>query len=400
MSEDLNLYDYQQQKVDEFPERHALIWDTGTGKTRTAIGLANKANEDTLVICPKSVRQTWTRRMSKFADTEYTIMTKEEFRADWKDLPDFPAVIVDEAHFFFGTTSQMMKSLRYYFRRHDTTYRWLLTGTPYRSDPMDVYIMASHLGHNMDYDKFRQRFFEKQWFGRNTVWQPKDDIEDEIAELVNRFGSIRKKEQAEENVHEVEYIEPTDEQQEAIEDVDDVEAIVRFTKEHQICGGVLAGDEYNEDQMFETNKMERLNTLTADMDKMIVVCRYRQEVEMIADGVMMDNVYTMTGDTDNRQELLDNVQDEDSYVLVVSAALSEGWELPECNNMIFWSLDFQLKNYIQMQGRIDRVSHETSNYYLHLLTDGTIDEGVYESMQAKKDFHVAIYAKDNGYSQT
>jgi len=393
MSEDLNLYDYQQQKVDEFPERHALIWDTGTGKTRTAIGLANKADEDTLVICPKSVRQTWNRRMDKFADTEYEIMTKEEFRADWKDLPDFPAVIVDEAHFFFGTTSQMMKSLRYYFRRHDTTYRWLLTGTPYRSDPMDVYIMASHLGHNMDYDKFRERFFEKQWFGRNTVWQPKDDIEDDIAELVNRFGSIRKKEQTEENVHEVEYIEPTEEQKQAIEDVNDVEAIVRFTKEHQICGGVLAGDEYNEDQTFATKKMERLNTLTAYMDKMIVVCRYRQEVEMIADGVIMDNVYTMTGDTDNRQELLDDVQDDDSYVLVVSAALSEGWELPECNNMIFWSLDFQLKNYIQMQGRIDRVSHETSNYYLHLLTDGTIDEGVYESMKDKEDFHIAIYAQ-------
>jgi len=190
-------------------------------------------------------------------------------------------------------------------------------------------------------------------------------------------------------------VEKTDEQVAELEDIDDVEAIVRFTKEHQICGGVLVGDEYNEDKMIETNKMQRLNMLTADMDKMVVVCRYRLEIEKIKENVMVDNVYTMTGDTDNRQELLDEIQEKDSYVLVVSAALSEGWELPECNNMIFWSLDFQLKNYIQMQGRIDRVSHESSNYYLHLLTADSIDEGVYGSMKDKEDFHIAIYARQN-----
>lgn len=398
MSDDLNLYKHQKEAVEKFPKRHAWIWDTGTGKTRMSIGLANKADEDTLVICPKSVRETWSRRLEKFADVEYKLMTKEEFRAGWKDLQDYPAVIVDEAHFFFGTQSKMMKSLRYYFRRHDTEYRWLLTGTPYRSDPMDVYIMASHLGHNMDYDAFRERFFEKQWYGRNTVWQPKDDIEKDVADLVSDFGSILEKEQTEENIYETEFVEMTDEQEDRLDDIDDVEAIVRFTKEHQICGGVVVGDEYTDDESIRTNKMQRLNKLTADMDKMVVVCRYRLELEKIAENVMADNVYVMNGDTDNRQELLDEVQEKDSYVLVVSAALSEGWELPECNNMIFWSLDFQLKNYIQMQGRIDRVSHESSNYYLHLLTDGTIDEGVYESMKNKEDFLISIYQKSNKVS--
>jgi len=398
----MKLWKHQQKIVDRFPSKHVLVWDTGTGKTRAAIALSNKAEEKTLVICPKSLRKNWVRKLeehSTLAHNDTRVMTKEEFRSDWKDLPDYPAVIVDEAHYFFGTTSQMMKSLRYYFKRHDTQYRWLLTATPYRSNPMDVYILATHLGKNIDYDRFRERFFEKHWYGRNQVWQPKEDIEKDIAAIVKRLGSVVRKEDCvdiPDHSHEVEYFEETKTQKRHREDLDDIEAIVKFTKEHQICGGTMKGDEYDrEDEYISTNKLDRLQSLANEVDQMIVVCRYNLELEMIQEKLIHDDVYLLNGQTDNRQEMIDEIQEKDSYVLLVNAALSEGWELPKCNTMIFWSLDFQLKNYIQMQGRIDRNNHLESNHYLHFLTADTIDEGVYESMKAKEDFHVQIYAKEN-----
>lgn len=401
----MELYEHQQKIVDRFPSRHVLVWSTGTGKTRAAIALSNKADVRTLIICPKSLAKNWKRKMEELSTLSHTsegsvahkVMTKEEFRRDWKDVDEYPAVIVDEAHYFFGTTSQMMKSLRHYFKRHDTKYRWLLTATPYRSNPMDIYIMASHLGQGIDYDRFRERFFEKHWYGRNQVWQPKDDIEDDIASIVKRLGSIVKKEDCidiPDHVHEVEYMEETKPQKERREKIKDVEAIVKFTKEHQIAGGSLKGNEYVEAETFKTEKLDRLYQLTSEIDKMIVVCRYNLELERLKEDLVEDNVYVLNGATENRQEMIDEIQNKDRYVLLVNAAMSEGWELPECDTMIFWSLDFQLKNYIQMMGRIDRINHLSKNLYLHLVTSGTIDESVYESMKAKEDFQIAIYSKE------
>jgi SNF2 family DNA or RNA helicase len=61
--------------------------------------------------------------------------------------------------------------------------------------------------------------------------------------------------------------------------------------------------------------------------------------------------------------------------------------------MVFYSLDFSLKNYIQMCGRIHRIGQTKKCVYVNFIVSGTIDGDVYKSIKNKEDFQIQIYKK-------
>ncbi len=394
----LNLYKHQQDLVDKFPRRHALIWGTGSGKSLAAIELSRKTRRDTLIIVPKSLKRKWEEDL-KFYKFGATILTKEEFKKLSPNLEEYPCVVVDEAHYFFSQKSQMMKSLKAYFKKWDTPYRYLLSATPYRSSPMDIFIMSNLLGKPMSYPVFFDRFFYKIRMGRREIPVVRAGIEPEIAKLVKALGSTVKLEDCvdvPEQTFEVEYFDLTPEQKAAMKNVPDVLPIVRFTKYHQICGGTLKGDEYTESQSFMAHKKDRLLELVQSNDRVIVVCRYNYEIKVLQDLLRVysnHDISVINGEVagGERHKILEKFNKTNKYVLLVNAACSEGWELPECPLMVFYSLDFSLKNYIQILGRVLRINKLKKNVYVHLVVKGTIDEEVYKSMMKKEDFHIQIY---------
>lgn len=395
----MKLFAHQQQIVDEFPKRSVLVWSTGTGKSLAAIELAKKAYQPTLFIVPKSLKTKWTEDMP--SEFPYKIMTKEEFKKEWDKLTVFPCVIVDEAHYFFGTKSQMMKSLKGYFKKWNTPYRYLLTATPYRSTPMDIFIMADLLGKPLNYPIFFRKFFYEIQMGFRRIPRVRAGIEPEIAKIVKRLGSVVSLDECvdmPDQVYETEYFSLTKEQQTAMDRVMDILPIVRYTKYHQIAGGTLKGNEYENSQVFPSDKRDRLVELAEQNDKMIVVCRYNNEIEILGEilaneGQTDHTIAYINGSVEGtkRHGILKILQKTRKYILLVNAACSEGWELPDCPLMIFYSLDFSLKNYIQMQGRIQRINNIKRNTYIHFVVKGTIDEEVYKSMMRKEDFHLALY---------
>jgi len=144
---------------------------------------------------------------------------------------------------------------------------------------------------------------------------------------------------------------------------------------------------------FPAHKRDRLIELARANKRMIVVCRYNEEIAALAD-LFIGKSYIINGSVPakERQEILDKLEKEEEYVLIVNAAISEGWELQSCRLMVFYSYDFSLKNYIQMQGRIRRINNLQKNVYLSLICKNTIDEEVYKNIVEKKmDFHIAIY---------
>jgi superfamily II DNA or RNA helicase len=394
----MKLFKHQQDIVDQFPQRHALVWETGTGKSLAAIALAKKTKCVPLIIVPKALKSNWRATVAREKLTALVI-TKEEFRRDWNKLGKYDTVVVDEAHYFFGTKSDMKKSLQKYLLKHSVKYRYFLTATPYRSTPMDIYVMALLLGQPMNYPEFFRRFFIEIRMGMRYIPQPRKGIEGEIAGIVKRLGSIVRLDECAdvpEQTFEVEYFELTNEQKKAISELVVFLPIVRYTKVHSICGGTLRGDEYNEPQEFKADKMDRLKELVASNPRVIVVCRYNHEIEILSK--MFENSRVINGEVagDDRHEILKSLQKSDNYVLIVNAACSEGWQLPGCPLMVFYSLDFSLKNFLQMKGRILRIDALKKNTYIFLVVKETIDEDIYNCITVKKmDFHVEIYKKEN-----
>lgn len=404
----MKLFAHQQKFLDQNPDKHALIWGTGSGKSLTALEWALLKRCPVLIICPKGLKTQWQNTLvswDKIDAPSILILTKEEFKRQVKHLPSYPAVIVDEAHYFFGMKSALSKALHAYFKTHNTPHRLFLTATPYRSSPWDVYRLMELLGHKSipSWFMFQNQFFYKVSMGGRMIPMPKKNMDRELTDYIRLVGSVVRLEDCIDvppQIFDVEYFSLTKTQSKAIKEAYDPLPIVRFTKIHQICGGTLKGDEYSPSQVFESDKMDRLLDIVDTHDKMIVVCRYNNEIDILSDRLRQKGTHlvkSINGDVpgEERQAILELLRMSPKYVLLVNAACSEGWELSDCPLMVFYSYSFSLLNYVQMLGRIQRINNIKKNTYLSLIVKGTIDEDIYKTIVDKKmDFHLSIYSQN------
>ena len=395
----MKLWKHQQDLVDLAPDKHLLAFECGTGKTFTALELAKKSKY-TLVICPKSLKEQWKEQMPE----KMHILTKEEFKKHVDKIPPFDCLIIDEAHFFFGMTgarkmSGMLKALGEYINKHNPQKIYLLTATPYMSTPWNIFAAAKILGHKWKSKDFKEHFFDLVNMGmRWPVPVVKKGIEKDIADLVNKIGTTVKMEDCfdvPEQVFQTEYFDLTAEQKKAIKNLDE-EGIARWTKTHQICGGTLKSDGYSEDTFYKSNKLNRLLELAQEHKKLVVVCRYNNEIDYIAKKLSTKSdipIIKITGQTKERGKFIKMAEAYEQAIIIVNAACSEGYELPSFPIMVFYSYDFSLKNFIQMKGRILRANKLKKNVYLSLVVKNSIDSDVFECIQKKIDFDISIYNK-------
>jgi superfamily II DNA or RNA helicase len=85
---------------------------------------------------------------------------------------------------------------------------------------------------------------------------------------------------------------------------------------------------------------------------------------------------------------------EPQCIVLINAMASEGYQLPSFRVVVFASLDFSYKNYIQACGRNNRIDNPQRNVYITLVVKGGVDEDVYKSILKKQDFSLAIYNQD------
>ena len=138
--------------------------------------------------------------------------------------------------------------------------------------------------------------------------------------------------------------------------------------------------------------MDRIVQLAQEHKKLIIVCRYNYEIDILKKRLKGD-CEILRGDTKCRHEVVKRSEKKDKCIILIQAQCSEGYELPSFPVMVYYSYDFSLKNYIQMNGRILRANKLKKNVYISLVVKDTIDNDVFKCIQTKKDFDVAIYDK-------
>jgi superfamily II DNA or RNA helicase len=394
----MELYSHQQKLLELNPKRYGIFWQGGLGKTIMALELAKKNNSRVLIVCPKLIKLTWQREVANYPMLEHKIVSKEEFRRDWDTYPKYDTICFDESH-FVSHNSQMTKALAKYIKRHNPTYRYLLTGTPY-SDPFSIYYQAQHLGYNWSYNSFKNTFYQFVPMGNRVIPIVRKGIEGQIKNLINTIGETLAMEDVfdiPEQLFKTEYFNLTTEQKREIKKIDESETvhIARWTKIYQLTGGTLKGDEYTKDIFVKSEKLERLIELINENDKIIVVCRFNNEIEYIKKQLteLKKPVFVINGaiKVEDKRKTIDEMAKIDQYCTLVNAMCSEGWEAPNCPLMVFYSIAFDLKNYLQMQWRIHRANHLKNNLYISLVVADTIDEDVFKTLNNKMDFHIELY---------
>lgn len=396
MLADMELFKHQQDFLTQNPARHLLLFETGTGKTLTSIlwAVQNMADERTLVICPKMLVENWKRNCDVHGNERFTVISKEQFKKYKNDIPAYRCVIIDEVHNHAGHTSQLHKATVAYLNNHNIQFILGLTATPY-SGPWNVYGMAAIMRQPMNWFKFKHLFFYEVKMGYKTIPKPRLNMEPQLIELLHRFGTTVKLVDCvdmPESVYETEYFSLTLLQTKMIENAYDPLPVTRFSREHQITGGTLKGDEYEEPKTFDCPKAERLLELIREHPQSIVVCRYLHEMESLSKSLgAVRPVYTLSGQTKDRDGVIQSLKIVENYCLIVQAQCSEGWELPACPVVIFYSMSWRFVDRIQLEGRIRRINNPKKNLYITLVVKDSADEAVYDCIEKKQDFQCELY---------
>ena len=397
----MELYNHQKEILSKNPAKHLVCWDTGVGKTLAGILWGNQY-KDVLVICPKHLKKQWGRAIKENGKTSFLVVSKEEFRRDWDDLPKCDAIIGDEAHYFAGMKSQLSKRLLQYIKKHEVKFVWLLTATPYMSTPWNIYRLAQVLGYRWNYWEFSNRFFYHVQMGSRMIPQVRPNIEEDIADLVNKIGTTLSIydcfDVPKQTFLEPEFFALTKEQEKALKTLKENETnpAVRYGRMHQVENGALKGDDFTPHAFFEAEKHARLHELADENKKIAIFCRYTLQLELLKKEFEAEGkkVFLINGDEKDKDAVALEAEASDECVCLINAACSEGYELPSIGFIVFASFSFSYKDYKQAIGRFLRGNKLKKNVYLPLVNEGTIDHAVYQSILNKQDFDIAIYARN------
>lgn len=407
------LYKHQLEFLKQNPNKSALVWSCGTGKTRTALEWVkqNYQNynpyERCIIVCPKPLKANWEREVNKSTFKGfyfYKVMSKEEFRRDWKELEQANYIIVDEVHNGFLTPhfkSQMSQALRNYIKRHNVPRVLLLSATVYTSSPWNIYQLATLLGYKWDWYKFYHKFFNRVRMGRREVPVAKAGCEKDLAKIIKNIASVV-------NIYDVldvplqqhcepEYFALSEAQKTAIKDNYDPLPIVRYTNEHEIENGVLLANEFRKEQYYETDKEERIISLCEENKKIAIICRYNAQIDAYKESLERStkrNVLVIRGDIKDRDKVCQTAELSEEAIVLIQADCAEGYELPSFPLCVFASMSYSYTKWEQICGRFLRMNKPSRTTFLYLLTEGeSVDQGVYDAVKRKEDFKIELFKK-------
>lgn len=415
------LYEHQQKIINEDPKKCGLWLSCGSGKTRTALHLARGK---TLVICLKAQRddKTWEEELEEIKiPLDLTVLSKEDFRSKWKDLPKFDTVIVDEATSCLGVTpnvqriggvqvpktSQLFQCLKKYVEYHNPERIYLVTATISKA-PFCVWAAGVILGefkYNTFFDFRDIYYFKLPMGGWREVYKPKDtpELQERLSRVINRLGYVGRLEDyfdvPDQNFH-TDYLELTTDQKKALKqmELDFPDPMIQIGKRHQIENGVLKGDKFVPDIEIKDNKIEKILDYAFQFPKMIIFAKFTMQIEKIKKALEFEgyDVYTRTGKTKDAKEQSDKLKQLDRYVYIVQGQISKGWELPDCPVVLFASNVYPWEDYEQSLGRVQRSHNVKKNLYIHLVTKHkkSTDMAVLRSIKSGNDFKEVVHLKN------
>ena len=413
------LYEHQKKIIKEDKLKCGLFLGTGASKTRTVLEMAEG---NTLVICPKQQREdkTWERENKKWqTKVDLTVISKEDIRKMWDDLPRFQTVIIDECHNNLGVmpmyvqknriqkpkTSQIFEATKNFIDKTKPQRLYLLSATPVPK-PMSMWGIGTLFGQNWDFDEFRRTYYiEIRIGGLRRVWIPKktQEVKQRLADLVQKFGytgSLNDFFDVPDQTHKTVKIELSGAQKKGIENMTCLEPdpLVRRARLRTIENGVLYGKQIKEldgkiDQMtnrttiFRSYKIDYILERAMEFPKLLIYANYTAQIEEIAKALRKEeyNVSTLTGATKDRTFIQKVDKSPEPHIIIAQNSISSGYELPSFPCVIYASKSWRYVDYEQSLGRVLRANKLKKNLYIHLIVEGC-DKDCHDTIMSGQDF--------------
>jgi len=306
-------------------------------------------------------------------------------------------------------------------------YRRLLTGSPVTKSPLDVYSQCEFLRPGLlGYDSYwafqgRYAVVQKKTMGSHAFQQIVGYKNlDELTERLDMFSyRVLKKDCLDlpEKSYTARYIELTKEQRQMYERIQR-EALMLFDNGEMVTAPavitqllrlqqLMSGHLKTDDGTMLTFPTKRMDALEEIMDehsgKAIIWSRFRHDIVSIV--AMLKKKYGehsaagYFGDTgdEERNDIVRNFQDPKhplKYFVGNPATAGYGLTLTEADLVVYYANDFNLETRIQSEDRAHRIGQKNPVTYIDLISEGTIDEKIVQSLRAKIDIGAKVLGEE------
>jgi SNF2 family DNA or RNA helicase len=409
----------------------------GHGKTLATIELLRRRGFNRiLILSPKSVQTTWGAEFEKHASSEFQVMvlnhgnvkdktelakacvTAAEHRgcpcvlvinhesswrtpfADWAMKAGFDCLVVDECHRAKSPSGRFSTFLGRLANR--IPYRLGLTGTPMPHSPLDIYAQFRFIDPSVfgtSYVRFRNHFAIMGGFEGHHVVGYKNE-----PEMRAKFRAV-----AYESKPDAVELPPSIDVERgfllegaAAKLYRDVErdfyaelasgtvtaanALTRLLRLQQITGGAIRDDDGVTHEVHQ-DKAALLGDLLEDIEPrepVVVFARFRHDLDEIRRVSIAAG--RRVAELSGRANELDAFQRGDADVIAVQIqAGGVGISLVRARTCVYYSLGFNLAEYLQSRARVLRPGQTRSVLYVHLVAKGTVDEKVYAALRKRQD---------------
>ena len=380
----MNLLSHQIKYAKGYPDKGLLVHEGGTGKTIcAAVWLRDNRDADALVVCPKRVVKKWKKTLTVW-DMKATVLSKEDFKK--ASLREWSARVIDEADEFASPLftkgrSQLSEKMYEQIKTYQDTPTLLLTATPIRSTSWNLHTLLCFLGKYTDWKVWRSRFFnlESRPFIQWKAWFPKEDWRIEVRKELEKHADIVLLRDCVDELPSVE------------------EEIIKLPfQKYQIPIDLEITKRISDEHRFEQrDKIKEILKIAKEYRKVLIVAYFVDQVEELERQLKKDRkTYMVHGGIKNQENILIEANKCDECFLIVQSSLGAGFDADSFSCVIFASMSYAVRDFVQMKYRVRRIHNLHPVIYIILLS-GRIDKAIWENISNGKDFIPSEWQKTN-----
>lgn len=427
----------------------ALFDEMGLGKTKMVIAalcndMKNKLIKKALIVCKKSLIQTWIDEVEKhsyvkaigitgpiserrkfmitpvsFYIINYeTLIQEKEIIVELLNVYPF-AIVLDESHRIKNPDAKITKTLLSI--RKQSIKNIIITGTPVANKPEDLWAQFYFLDGGMlfgqDFDKFKKAFGINISMGKSEI---NEENLKELQQLLVDFSIRRTKEvltlpekkyfikqvKLEKRQREIYdkckndlIVEINREDNQAV--IDNVENILKkMLRLTQIASNPRLLDKKYSGEPGKFRAIDELiNEIIGKDEKVIIWTNFVDNVVELKNRYKEFGALTIYGkmDINSRNLAVKKFQTNDNYKVLIAnpSAAKEGLTLTAANNAVYLDRTFSSVDYIQSQDRIHRLSQSKDCSIWLMIGEDTIDIYIDDILKKKHSISKFIHGDTN-----
>lgn len=407
----IELFPHQSQAL-EMTENHnrcGYFLDMGLGKTFVGSEKATSFGKPIVIVCPKSMMETWEDHFKKFypswnlvkhtkidelarASNTVTIINYDLIwrRDTFKHLTDY-TIILDESSYLKNPTSKRTK----FILRMTPSNVILLSGTPCGGKYEELWSQCRLLGWDITKAEFYRQFIVTR----------KMDIGGFKIEMIVGYRNVERLKRRLRSYGcvfmKTEEVFTLPDQLDHIITVKESKELKEFTKDSYVKfdGVEMMGDTvlnrilYQRQlcSVYSKNKLDKLSEiLQSTNDRLIIFYNFQGEFDVISKlcKKLKKPISWVNG---SGKDLKNYDSKDDSVTLIQYQAGSMGLNLQKSNKIIYYSLTQSSEMYEQSRKRTNRIGQSKTCHYYHLLIDKSIESKILETLKKRKDFTSKLF---------